>query len=551
MDPIWYKHYEPGVPHTINPDAYPNLNAQFADAFAKYKDLPAYTNMGQVLTYGEVEAKARDFASFLQNQLELPKGERVAIMMPNLMQYPIVMMGILRAGCTVVNVNPLYTHDEFIVELRDADARCIVVLENFAHVVTQSIAETNIKHVIVAKISDFFPSSKAWLVDIVVRYIKRLVPAWKFERFYWFNDALAAGKQYHFNEVDVQPEDVAFLQYTGGTTGSPKGAMLTHRNIVANVQQTTAWMSKILVPRKEIIITALPLYHIFSLTANCLTFISYGALNVFITDPRDKKTFIKELNKHPFTAITGVNTLFNLLLNIPDFAKVDFSHLKVALGGGMPVQKVVADRWQAMTKHPLLEAYGLTETSPGACINPMNLKAYNGTVGLPISSTDISIRDDNGKELGYNEPGVLFIKGPQVMPGYWRQEEETKKVLSADGWLNTGDVATINEDGFVSIVDRKKDLIMVSGFKIYPNEVENVIASMPGVKEVAVVAAKDEVAGEMVKAFIVSSDPKMDQEAVRAYCKQHLTGYKIPKVVEFRDNLPKSNVGKVLRRELK
>ncbi|HSX20972.1 MAG TPA: AMP-binding protein [Gammaproteobacteria bacterium] len=551
MEPIWLKSYQPGVPSTINPDAYPNLNALFAEAFAKYKELPALTNMDQVLTYAQVDAQAKDFAAFLQNTLQLPKGERVALMMPDIMQYPIAMLGILRAGCTVVNVNPLYTHDEFIVQLRDSQASTIVVLENFAHIVSDSIAETSIKHIIVAKISDVFPPHKAWLVDVVVRYIKRMVPAWKFDKFYWYKDAIAAGQQTVFKPVAIGSDDVAFLQYTGGTTGPPKGAMLTHRNMVANVLQASAWMSKLLVPRKEIIITALPLYHIFSLTANCLTFIYYGALNVLITDPRDKKTFLKQLKKHKFTAITGVNTLFNLLLNIPGFASVDFSHLKVALGGGMPVQKVVADRWQEVTKRPLLEAYGLSETSPAVCINPMNLKSYNGTVGLPVPSTDISIRDDHGAEVGLDVPGELFVRGPQVMRGYWRQEDETKLVLSADGWLNTGDIATINAGGFISIVDRKKDLIMVSGFKVYPNEVENVLSSMPGIKEVAVVAAPDEVAGEMVKAFIVSSDPSLDRDKVRAYCKLHLTGYKIPKVVEFRDSLPKSNVGKILRRALK
>lgn len=551
MDPIWLKSYEPGVPYTINPDQYPHLNAFFADAFAKYKSLPAFTNMGQVITYEELDEHAKNFASFLQNQLELPKGSRVAIMMPNIMQYPIAMLGILRAGYTVVNVNPLYTHDEFVAQVSDAKAACVVVLENFAHVISECIDKTPVKHVIVTKISDVFPSGLSFIVDIVVHYIKRLVPKWQFRHFFWYKDVLAIGKQYTFKNVDIKGTDIAFLQYTGGTTGPAKGAMLTHRNIVANVLQASAWMSKLLVPRKEIIITALPLYHIFSLTANCLTFMNYGALNVLITDPRDKKTFIKELKRHKFTAITGVNTLFNLLLNIPAFTKLDFRRLKITLGGGMPVQAAIAKRWQEVTQKPLLEAYGLTETSPAACINPMNLKSYNGTVGLPVSSTDISIRDENGAEVPFNEPGILFIKGPQVMLGYWGQEDQTKMVLSADGWLNTGDIAKVDAKGFVSIVDRKKDLIMVSGFKVYPTEVENIIASMQGIKEVAVVAGKDAVAGEMVKAFVVSSDPKITQESVRAYCKEHLTGYKIPKVVEFRSSLPKSNVGKILRRELK
>lgn len=551
MEPIWYQSYPPGVPHTIDPDSYPSLNALFAEAFAKYKDLPAYTNMGQVLTYAQTDALANNFASFLKSKLSLAKGERVAIMMPDIMQYPIAMLGILRAGCTVVNVNPMYTPDEFIVQLRDAQATTIIVLENFAHVVSDSLAETQIKNVIVAKISDVFPRYLSWLVDLVVRRIKHMVAPWKFPKFYWYNDAIALGAQHKFNEVNVNGHDLAFLQYTGGTTGTPKGAMLTHRNMVANVLQASAWLKNVLEPGKEIIVTPLPLYHIFSLTANCLAFINYGALNVLITDPRDRKTFIKELKRHKFTAITGVNTLFNLLLNIPEFSTLDFSHLKVALGGGMPVQKAIAAKWQEVTKHPLLEAYGLSETSPAVCINPLNLKSYNGTVGLPVPSTEISIRDDDGKELGIDEPGELCVRGPQVMLGYWHQESETKHVLTSDGWLHTGDIAKINAQGFVSIVDRKKDLIMVSGFKVYPTEVEDVLAFMPGVKEVAVVAAPDPVAGEMVKAFIVSTDPEMTKESVRAYCKLHLTGYKIPKEVEFRDSLPKSNVGKVLRRELK
>lgn len=551
MEPIWYQSYPPGVPHTIDPDSYTSLNALFAEAFAKYKDLPAYTNMGQVLTYAQTDTLANNFASFLKSKLSLAKGERVAIMMPDIMQYPVAMLGILRAGCTVVNVNPMYTRDEFIVQLRDAQATTIIVLENFAHVVSDSLPETQIKNVIVAKISDVFPRHLSWLVDIVVRRIKHMVAPWKFQKFYWYRDAIALGAKHKFNEVNVTGHDLAFLQYTGGTTGTPKGAMLTHRNMVANVLQASAWLKDVLEPGKEIIITPLPLYHIFSLTANCLAFINYGALNVLITDPRDRKTFIKELKRHKFTAITGVNTLFNLLLNIPEFSTLDFSHLKVALGGGMPVQKAIAAKWQEVTKRPLLEAYGLSETSPAVCINPLNLKAYNGTVGLPVPSTEISIRDDEGKELGIDEPGELCVRGPQVMLGYWHQESETKHVLTSDGWLHTGDIAKVNAQGFVSIVDRKKDLIMVSGFKVYPTEVEDVLAFMPGVKEVAVVAAPDPVAGEMVKAFIVSSDPQMTKESVRAYCKLHLTGYKIPKDVEFRDSLPKSNVGKVLRRELK
>lgn len=551
MESIWLKNYEAGIPRTINPDAYASLNALFDVAYAKFGDLPAFTNMWQVLTYAQVAQQSRNFASFLQNTLKLPKGERVAIMMPDIMQYPVSMLGILRAGCTVVNVNPLYTIDEFVVQMHDAQTSTIVVLENFAHVVTAAIEKTAIKHVIVAKISDVFPSYKVWLVDLYVRVFKRMVPSWSFESFHWYKDVLEEGAKRKFTEPSVIGSDIAFLQYTGGTTGTPKGAMLTHRNMVANVLQASAWLKNLLVPGKEIIITALPLYHIFSLTANCLTFMHYGALNVFITDPRDKKTFIKALKHYKFSAITGVNTLFNLLLNIPEFATVDFTKLKVALGGGMAVQKVVATKWQDLTKRPLLEAYGLTETSPAVCINPMNLTSYNGTIGLPVSSTEISIRDEHGVELGIDEPGELCVRGPQVMLGYWHQEAETRKVLTNDGWLHTGDIATVNAEGFVSIVDRKKDLIMVSGFKVFPNEVENVIAAMPGIREVAVIAAPDPVAGEMVKACVVSSDPKISAEDVREYCRLHLTGYKIPRAVEFYESLPKSNVGKILRRALK
>lgn len=551
MESIWLKNYEAGVPATIDPDTYQSLNTLFDVVYAKFGNLPAFTNMGRVLTYAQVAQQSLRFAAFLQNTLQLVKGERVAIMMPNIMQYPVAMLGILRAGCTVVNVNPMYTADEFIVEMRDAQASTIVVLENFAHIVAASIDKTDIKHVIVTKISDVFPVYKSWLVDIYIHIFKRMVPAWRFESFHWYKDVLNKGAKIKFIEPSVVGSDIAFLQYTGGTTGAPKGAMLTHRNMVANILQASAWLGNLLEPGKEIIITALPLYHIFSLTANCLTFMHYGALNVFVTDPRDKKTFIKILKQYRFTAITGVNTLFNLLLNIPQFSTVDFTKLKVALGGGMAVQKVVAAKWQALTKRPLLEAYGLTETSPAVCINPMNLTAYNGTIGLPVPSTEISIRDEHGVELGLDEPGELCVRGPQVMLGYWHQESETNKVLSKDGWLHTGDIATVNAQGFVSIVDRKKDLIMVSGFKIFPNEVEDVIASMPGIKEVAVVAAPDPVAGEMVKACVVSADPKISAEDVREYCRLHLTGYKIPRVVEFYDTLPKSNVGKILRRALR
>ncbi len=551
MDPVWLKSYEPGVPFTIDPDAFSSLNAIFARAFERFSHLNAFTNLGQYLTYTELEQQSRYFASFIRHKLGMQKGERFAIMLPNVLQYPVALIGVLRAGCIVVNVNPLYTPDEFSHQMRDAGATGLIVLENFAHIASAAISTTPIKHVIVAKISDVFTQPKATIADIVVHYIKRIVPKWQFNSYYKYKDVLQKGAKLPFTEASVTGKDVAFLQYTGGTTGVPKGAMITHRNLVANIMQTTAWVQHLFEPGKEIVITALPMYHIFSLTANCLTFINQGALNVLITDPRDVKTFINTLKKYKFTAMTGVNTLFNLLLNSPGFDKLDFSYLKITLGGGMAVQQAVANRWKEVTKKPITEAYGLTETSPAACINPFNLTEYNGTVGLPIPSTEISVRDDDGKELGLDQPGELWIRGPQVTPGYWKQEQETKLAITSDGWFKTGDIVIVNDKGFVRVVDRKKDMILVSGFNVYPNEVEAVIAMMPEVKEVAVVSAPDAVSGEMVKAFIVPRNPTLTVEKVRQYCHQHLTGYKIPKVVEFRNELPKTNVGKILRRALR
>lgn len=551
MEPVWLKSYQAGIPATINPDEYPSLNALFTAIFSKYKNLAAFTNMDHVLTYDDVDKLSRYFAAYLQEKFQLAKGERIAIMMPNLLQYPVAMMGILRAGCIVVNVNPLYTAEEFENQLIDAQAKVLIILENFVHVIAGSIAKTDIKNVIVTKVGDLLPFPKSMLANFFVKYIKFMVPRWNLKSFDWFTDVISEGKKLQYKELNITGQDIAFLQYTGGTTGKPKGAMLTHRNMVANILQASAWLSKSFVPRKEIIITALPLYHIFSLTANCLVFLNYGAFNVLITNPRDVKSFVKDLKKHKFTAITGVNTLFNLLLHSAEFATVDFSNLKLALGGGMAVQKAVANKWQQITKHPLLEAYGLTETSPAVCINPLYLNSFNGSIGLPVPSTEISVRDDKGNELGFDEPGELYVRGPQVMLGYWKQEKETKNVLSSDGWLRTGDIVTVNSEGFVKIVDRKKDMISVSGFKVYPNEIEDVIAAMPGVREVAVIGAPDNTAGEMVKAYIVKSDASVTEESVRAYCHEHLTNYKVPKVVEFRDRLPKNNVGKILRRELR
>lgn len=551
MQPVWLKNYQKGVPATINPDQYTSLNALFTDAFLKYKDLPAFTNMGQVLTYADVDQQSQDFAAFLQNNFKMAKGERFAIMMPNVLQYPVALFGILRAGCIAVNVNPLYTSEEFEHQVCDAQATGLIVLENFAQVVTPVLAKTNIKHIIVAKISDVFPSPKSLLIDFVIKYVKRMVPSWKLPSFYWYKDVLKQGAQYKYVDPKITGKDVAFLQYTGGTTGIPKGAMLTHRNMVANTLQGAAWMCKTLVHRKEVIITALPLYHIFSLTVNCFIFFNIGALNVLITNPRDTKAFIKDLKSHKFTLITGVNTLFNLLLNTKGFDTINFDSLKLALGGGMAVQKVVANRWQDITKKPMLQGYGLTESSPAACMEPLYFTCFKESIGLPLPSTEVTIRDDKGHEVGFDQPGELWIRGPQVMLGYWHQELETKNVLDAEGWLRSGDIATISPEGFVKIVDRKKDLILVSGFKIFPNEVEEIIAAMPGVREVAVVGAPDPTSGEKVKAFIVRTNQKITEEEVRSYCHKHLTGYKVPKEIEFRETLPKNNVGKILRRELR
>lgn len=551
MERIWLKSYQPGVPADIDADKYTSLNEMFEECFAKYKDLPAYTNMGVTISYSELEHFAKSFASYLRNVLKLKKGAHVAIMMPNLLQYPICMLGTLLAGCTVVNVNPLYTPDELSSQLKDSQAEAIIVLENFAHTLSTVLSQTNVKHIVVARISDFFHQPKATIANFVIKYVKRMVPSWSFEKFCWYKDAITQGEKFRFQPEKVIGQDIAFLQYTGGTTGKAKGAMLTHRNLVGNMEQIAAWLSQTLVPGKEIIITALPLYHIFSLTANCLTFMRFGALNVLITNPRDTKAFISDLKKFKFTTITGVNTLFNLLLNQEDFANVDFSALKLALGGGMAVQEIVAKRWQDLTKTRLLEAYGLSETSPGVCINPMNLTAYNGSIGLPICSTEVSIRDEQQQELAIGEAGELWVRGPQVMLGYWNQPEETSNVLSPDGWLRTGDIATIDNNGFVRIVDRLKDIINVSGFKVFPNEVESVLAAMPGVLEVAVVGVDDSTQGEAVKAFIVRKDQSITEQDVKNYCHQHLTGYKIPHFIEFRVTLPKTNVGKILRRELR
>ena len=552
MDKVWLKNYQPGVPAEIDINQFQSVSEVFARSVERFRDRPAMANMGKVYTYGELDALTVRFASFLQNTLKLPMGARVAVMMPNLLQYPVAVFAILRAGYTVVNVNPLYTPRELEHQLNDAGVDTIVILENFANVLQQVIARTAVKHVVLTRIGDLLGAPKSWLVNFAVKHVKKMVPAWKLPVTpVLFNDALKAGAAQPLTPVSIGHDDVAFLQYTGGTTGVAKGAMLLHRNIVANMLQAGAWVKPVVREGQEVIVTALPLYHIFSLTANLMVFTEIGALNILITNPRDIPGFIKEIKQYPVTAMTGVNTLFNALLNHPDFASVNFSTWRLALGGGMAVQKAVADKWKALTGVPLIEAYGLTETSPAACMNPLDLTEYNGTIGVPIPSTEIQIRDSQGHEVAYGESGELCIRGPQVMKGYWRRPDETAKVIDEQGFLATGDMAMMTPEGFVKLVDRKKDMILVSGFNVYPNEVEDVVASHPGVLEVACVGVADEKSGELVKVFVVRKDPALTEKDILAHCKANLTGYKVPKFVEFRDELPKTNVGKILRRALR
>ncbi|KAF1702040.1 long-chain fatty acid--CoA ligase [Pseudoxanthomonas suwonensis] len=551
-DRPWLQSYPKGVPAEIDPDQYRSVAAVFDATVARYADRPAYRNFGKTITYREADVLANQFAAYLLGELGLKKGDRVALMMPNCLQYPIATFGILRAGLTVVNVNPLYTARELKHQLVDAGAAAIVVVDNFGHTVQEVLAETPLKQVITTGLGDMLGFPKGAIVNFVLKYVKKMVPEYDIPGAVRFKDALAAGKRHTLPQVDIDPSDIAFLQYTGGTTGVAKGAMLTHRNLVANMRQASAWLSpNDLRPGEEVIITALPLYHIFALTANGLVFMELGGLNHLITNPRDMPNFVKELKTSGFTAITGVNTLFNGLLNTPGFEEVDFSKLKIALGGGMAVQRAVAERWKKVTGVTLVEAYGLTETSPAACINPLDIKEFNGAIGLPIPSTDVCIKDEDGKVLPLGEIGELCIKGPQVMKGYWQRPEETAKTIDADGWLHTGDMARIDEKGFVYIVDRKKDMILVSGFNVYPNEIEDVVAAMPGVLEVAAVGVPNEHSGEVVKLFVVKKDPALTAEDIKTYCRQALTGYKQPRQIEFRDELPKSNVGKILRKELR
>ncbi|HET9679145.1 MAG TPA: long-chain-fatty-acid--CoA ligase FadD [Gammaproteobacteria bacterium] len=550
-DKIWLKEYPADVPAEIDVNEFHSVKDIIEQSCHKFRDMPAYTNMGATLSYAHIEQQSGYFAAWLQKVAGIEKGDRVAIMMPNLLQYPVALFGILRAGGVVVNVNPLYTPRELEHQLKDSGARAIIILENFAHVLEQVKDKTAVEKVLTTRIGDMLPAPKSWLVNFVVKNIKKMVPEWNIPGSLTFKHALHEGKWQTLNKVELGHDDIAFLQYTGGTTGVAKGAVLTHGNMVANMLQARAWLGEMLEEGRETVITALPLYHIFSLTANCLVFLEIGGLNVLITNPRDIPAFIKELGKFRFTAITGVNTLFNALLNADGFGKLDFSRLKLTLGGGMAVQRAVAERWKKATGVPLLEAYGLTETSPAACINPFTLKDYNGSIGLPISSTDVEIRDEEGKGVPLGDTGELCVRGPQVMREYWQRPDETENVLFDDGFLRTGDMARMDEKGYVYIVDRKKDMINVSGFNVYPNEIEAVAVEHPGVLEAAAVGVDDEHSGEVVKLFVVKKDPNLTEADVLAHCKQELTGYKVPKHIEFRDELPKTNVGKILRRALR
>jgi long-chain acyl-CoA synthetase len=551
VEKIWLKHYPAGVPAEIDPSEYSSLKEIFERSCQQFADLPAYTSMDRTLTFRELDELSGQFGAWLQQVARLQKGDRVALMMPNILQYPIALYGALRAGLTVVNTNPLYTARELEHQLRDSGAKAIVILENFAHVLAGVLAQTDVRSVVVTGVGDMLGFPKGAIANFVLRHVRKQVPSWRIDTAVSFTKVLAEGRSQTLKPVEVGHEDIAFLQYTGGTTGVAKGAVLTHRNMVSNVLQSAAWLGPQTKTGSDVVISALPLYHIFSLTANCLLFMKIGGHSVLIANPRDFAGFVKELGKYKFTYFSGVNTLFNALLNTPGFDQLDFSALRISLGGGMAVQKAVADNWHRVTGCLLTQAWGLTETSPAACINPFDVKEFNGSIGLPISSTEISIRNDDGDELGINEVGEICVRGPQVMREYWNRPEETAKVLTPDGWLRTGDIGRIDEQGFVYIEDRKKDMILVSGFNVYPNEVESVVVTHPDVLEAAAVAQPDERSGEVVALFVVRKSSTLTERELIDHCRRELTGYKVPKHVYFRDELPKTNVGKILRRALR
>ena len=551
MEKIWLQSYEAGVPAEIDISRYESIISVFEESVQKYGAQTAFENMGKGLSYAELAQQAQQFASFLQNTLKLPRGERVAVMLPNVLQYPIAIFGILQAGLVVVNTNPLYTPRELEHQLNDSGATTIIVLENFANTLELVLPKTQIKNVIVATIGDMFGALKGALMNFVIRKIKKMVPDYRIAGAIPFKQAMAQGAAQAFVPVALERGDTAFLQYTGGTTGVAKGAVLSHGNICANMMQGAEWIQNQLTPGKEVVTAALPLYHVFALTVNLMIFMQAGARILLITNPRDMKSFIGDLKKHKISVFIGVNTLFNAMVNRPDFAEVDFSGLKLTLGGGMATQKAVAEKWKNITGTPIVEAYGLTEASPGVCCNPLNIPAYTGSIGLPVPSTEVEVRDADGKLVAQGMPGEMWVKGPQVMQGYWQRPQDTAKTIDARGFLETGDIAVMDEKGWFKLVDRKKDLIVVSGFNVYPNEIEEVVAHHAKVLEVACIGVASEKTGEALKLFVVKKDASLTREELIAYCRQELTAYKVPKDIEFRDELPKSNVGKILRRELR
>ncbi len=552
MEKIWLKSYPQGVPAELPPPEFKSVREMIEFSFREYADRPAYSNMGTTMTFAELSKLSLKFACYLQKELGLTRGERVAIMAPNILQYAVALCGIFRAGLVVVNVNPLYTPRELEHQLKDSGAKCIVILENFADTLEKVIAETEVEHVITTAVGDLLNWPKSALVNFVLKHVKKAVPDYSLPGSVRFRTALRAGARETLDPVEIGFADIAFLQYTGGTTGLSKGAMLSHRNMVYNVHQGRAWQVDVLDDLDRIVaITALPLYHIFSLQSNCLNMMLQGGENVLITNPRDFAGFVKELSKHRFAYFTGVNTLFASLLNTPGFTDLDFSSLRMTIGGGMAVQEAISKKWKEATGRHITQAYGLTETSPGAVINPIGTDTFTGSIGLPISSTEVRICDDDGNDVAIGESGEICIRGPQVMEGYWQNPEETEKVMLPGGWLRTGDIGRMDEAGYVFIEDRKKDMILVSGFNVYPNEIEGIVVEMDGVLEAAAVGIPDERSGEAVKLFVVTNDPDVTELDVMNFCRDNLTGYKVPKIIVFREDLPKTNVGKILRRALR
>lgn len=549
MESIWLKNYDPSVPAQINPDRYSSIVDIFEQSVEKYASNVSYINMGKSITFAELEVLSRNFAAYLQHS-GLQKGDSVAIMLPNLIQYPVALFGILRAGMTVVNVNPLYTPRELQHQLTDANVKAIVIIENCACTLSEVISNTSVEKVLLTSLGDMLSPLKKAVTNFAVKHVKKMVPAFSLPQAERFTQALSKGSKLNYERPVVDGSDLAFLQYTGGTTGLSKGAMLTHRNIVANLEQNSSILENVIEPGKELIVTALPLYHIFALQGNCLTYVKFGCPNLLITNPRDMDGFVAEMAKYPFTVLTGVNTLFNGLLNTPAFTQLDFSRLKFALGGGAAVQRPVAERWQEVTGLVLLEGYGLTECCPTVTVNPPQLEKYKGSIGMPVPSTEIKLVNDEGEEVAMGEAGEMLVKGPQVMKGYLNRPDATDEMI-VDGWLATGDIATCDEDGYFYIVDRKKDMILVSGFNVFPNEIEEVAAMHEDILEAAAIGVPHEVSGEIVKLVVVRKNDELTEKAVIEHCRGHLTGYKVPKVVEFMQELPKTNVGKILRRELR